>query len=184
MYFEDKLQVAEVLDAMGVDIIEAGFPIASEGDFEAVSANAERTKNAVIAWASPAPSKAISRVAAKLFGKARETPHTHLRIDLAHSFATSDEQKRRAGAWRSSRGPLVKRATSSMMSNGRRWMRRAPRLITSVVASRRAIKAGATTINLPDTVGYALPAEYEAMFRAVRERVPGADQSDFLRPLP
>ena len=49
MYLEDKLQVAEILDAMGVDIIEAGFPIASEGDFEAVSAIAERTQNAVIA---------------------------------------------------------------------------------------------------------------------------------------
>ena len=65
MTFEDKLEVAELLDTMGVDIIEAGFPIASIGDFEAVSAIAKRAKTATIAGLAPGRSKVISRAVAR-----------------------------------------------------------------------------------------------------------------------
>jgi 2-isopropylmalate synthase len=76
MYIEDKLQVAELLDAMGVDIIEAGFPIASEGDFEAVSAIAERTKNAVIAGLARAIEGDIARCGEAVRKARRPRIHT------------------------------------------------------------------------------------------------------------
>ena len=82
MYLEDKLQVAEVLDAMGVDIIEAGFPFASEGDFEAVSAIAARTQNAVVAGLARAIEADIARCA-EAVRKARRPAHPHLHLDLA-----------------------------------------------------------------------------------------------------
>src|SRR5437016_1088837 len=96
MTHEEKLEVAEVLDQMGVDIIEAGFPIASEGDFAAVHEIAQRTKNSVVCG-----------------------------------------------------------------------------------LARAAIKAGATTINIPDTVGYTVPDEYYNLFKTVRERVPNSDKAVF-----
>ncbi|MEJ0094823.1 MAG: 2-isopropylmalate synthase [Methylocella sp.] len=177
MYFEDKLQVAEVLDAMGVDIIEAGFPIASEGDFEAVSAIAERTKNAVIAGLARAIEGDIARCGEAVRKARRPRIHTFVStspIHLQHQMNKSEEQvleiiARTVGQARN----LVDDVEWSAMDATRTPIDYLCRCVEA------AIKAGATTINLPDTVGYALPAEYEAMFRAVRERVPGADKAIF-----
>ena len=93
MYLEDKLQVAEVLDAMGVDIIEAGFPIASEGDFEAVSSIAERTQNAVIAGLARAIEADIARCGEAVRKARRPRIHTFVSTSPIH-LAVSDEQIR------------------------------------------------------------------------------------------
>lgn len=84
MYLEDKLQVAEVLDAMGVDIIEAGFPIASEGDFEAVSSIAERTQNAVIAGLARAIEADIARCGEAVRKARRPRIHTFVSTSPIH----------------------------------------------------------------------------------------------------
>src|SRR5215470_14860846 len=92
MTHEEKLEVAEVLDAMGVDIIEAGFPIASEGDFLAVNEIAQRTRNAVVCGLSRAGQKDIDRS-----GAARTHPHLHLHIAGPHEMEAADGG--RAGLW-------------------------------------------------------------------------------------
>jgi 2-isopropylmalate synthase len=177
MYLEDKLQVAEILDAMGVDIIEAGFPIASEGDFEAVSAIAERTQNAVVAGLARAIEADIARCAEAVRKARRPRIHTFVStspIHLQHQMNKSAEEvlgiiARTVAQARN----LVDDVEWSAMDATRTPIDYLCRCVEA------AIKAGATTINLPDTVGYALPAEYEAMFRAMRERVPGADKVVF-----
>ncbi len=177
MYLEDKLQVAEILDAMGVDIIEAGFPIASEGDFEAVSAIAERTQNAVIAGLARAIEADIARCA-EAVRKARR-PRIHLFISTSPLHMKYKLQKQPA--------QVLDLITASVT--------RARNLVDDVEWSAEdgtrseidflcrcveaAIKAGATTINIPDTVGYAVPGEYQALFETVRARVPNSDKAIF-----
>ena len=177
MYLEDKLQVAEILDSMGVDIIEAGFPIASEGDFEAVSAIAERTQNAVIAGLARATEADIARCA-EAVRKARR-PRIHLFISTSPLHMKYKLKKEPA--------QVLDLVTSSVT--------RARNLIDDIEWSAEdgtrseidflcrcveaAIKAGATTINIPDTVGYAVPGEYQALFETVRARVPNSDKAVF-----
>ena len=84
MTHEEKLEVAELLDEMGVDIIEAGFPIASEGDFAAVNEIAKRTKNAVVCGLARAGFKDIDRWRSDQAGQAVAYPHLHLHFPGAH----------------------------------------------------------------------------------------------------
>src|SRR5437588_6334004 len=84
MTHEEKLEVAELLDQMGVDIIEAGFPIASEGDFAAVHEIAKRAKNAVVCGLSPAAFKAIARCAEQIRPAKRSRIHTFLSTSPVH----------------------------------------------------------------------------------------------------
>ena len=177
MHLEDKLQVAEILDQMGVDIIEAGFPIASEGDFEAVAAIAERTRNAGVAGLARAIEADIARCGEAVRKARRPRIHTFVStspIHLRHQMNKSEEQvleiiSRTVTQARN----LVDDVEWSAMDATRTPIDYLCRCVEA------AIRAGATTINLPDTVGYALPHEYEAMFRQVRERVPGADRVVF-----
>lgn len=177
MTFEEKLDVAEMLDTMGVDIIEAGFPIASEGDFEAVSEIARRSKRAVIAGLARAISADIARAGEAVRHAARPRIHTFVStspIHLQHQMRKSEEQvleiiTTTVGQARN----LIDDIEWSAMDATRTPIDYLCRAVEA------AIRAGATTINLPDTVGYATPDEYRAMFKAVRERVPNADKAIF-----
>ncbi|MBA4334543.1 MAG: 2-isopropylmalate synthase, partial [Methylobacterium sp.] len=177
MTFEEKLEVAEMLDAMGVDIIEAGFPIASEGDFEAVSEIARRSKRSTIAGLARAISGDIARAGEAVRHAGKPRIHTFVStspIHLEHQMRKSQEEvleiitKTVAQARN-----LVEDVEWSAMDATRTPIDYLCR------ATEAAIRAGATTINLPDTVGYATPDEYRAMFRQVRERVPNADKAIF-----
>ena len=177
MTFEDKLGVAALLDEMGVDVIEAGFPIASEGDFEAVSEIARRTSRAVVAGLARAVEGDIARAGAAVRHARRPRIHTFVStspIHLAHQMRKSEEDVLAiiARTVTQARG-LVDDVEWSAMDATRTPIDYLCRCVEA------AIRAGATTINLPDTVGYALPEEYRAMFRAVRERVPDADKAVF-----
>ena len=172
MTFEEKLEVADFLDEMGVDIIEAGFPIASEGDFAAVSEIAKRIKRSVVCGLSRAGEKDIDRAGEAV--KAAKRPRIH-------TFISTSPVHRKYKLQKSAEEVLE--MVHFQVSRARNW-------VTDVEWSAEdatrteidylcrcvetAIKAGATTINLPDTVGYATPEEYFQMFRTVRERVPGA----------
>ncbi|MEO1198160.1 MAG: 2-isopropylmalate synthase [Pseudomonadota bacterium] len=177
MTFEEKLEVAEMLDRMGVDIIEAGFPIASDGDFEAVATIAERSDNAVIAGLARAINGDIDRCGEAVKRAKRGRIHTFVStspIHLEHQMRKSQDE-------------VLEIITSTVT--------RARNLIDDVEWSgmdatrtpidylcrcvEAAIKAGATTINLPDTVGYATPDEYRAMFETIRATVPDADKAVF-----
>ena len=177
MTFDDKIKVAELLDEMGVDIIEAGFPVASDGDFEAVSEIARRVSRATVAGLARAIEGDIARAGAAVRHARRPRIHTFVStspIHLAHQMRKSEQEvldiiARTVGQARG----LVADVEWSAMDATRTPIDYLCRCVET------AIRAGATTINLPDTVGYATPAEYRAMFQDVRERVPGADKVVF-----
>jgi 2-isopropylmalate synthase len=174
---EEKLQVAELLDEMGIDVIEAGFPIASQGDFESVHEIAKRSQNAIIAGLARAIPGDIARAGEAVKPAKRPRIHTFVStspIHLAHQMRKSEEEVLAIiAATVAQARNLVEDVEWSAMDATRTPIDYLCRCVEA------AIKAGATTINLPDTVGYAVPEEYAAMFRAVRERVPGADKAVF-----
>ncbi|MFC7051695.1 2-isopropylmalate synthase [Hansschlegelia quercus] len=177
MTFDEKLEVAGLLDKMGVDVIEAGFPIASNGDFEAVAEIARRSENAIIAGLARAIPADIARCGEAVRNARRPRIHTFVStspIHLAHQMRKTEEQVLEIiAATVAQARNLVDDVEWSAMDatrTGHEYLAR---------AVEAAIKAGATTINLPDTVGYATPDEYRAMFVAMRERVPGADKVIF-----
>jgi 2-isopropylmalate synthase len=177
MTFDEKLEVASLLDKMGVDVIEAGFPIASNGDFEAVAEIARRSENAIIAGLARAIPADIARCGEAVRNARRPRIHTFVStspIHLAHQMRKTEEQVLEIiAATVAQARNLVEDVEWSAMDatrTGHEYLAR---------AVEAAIKAGATTINLPDTVGYSTPDEYRAMFVAMRERVPGADKVIF-----
>ncbi len=177
MTFEEKLEVAAYLDEMGVDIIEAGFPIASDGDFEAVAEIAKRTKSATVAGLARAIDKDIDRAGEAVRHARRGRIHTFVStspIHLAHQMKKTEAEVLEivTATVRRARN-LVEDVEWSAMDATRTPI---DYLCQCVDA---AIKAGATTINLPDTVGYATPDEYRDMFRQVRERVANSDKAIF-----
>ena len=174
MTLEEKLQVAEALDEMGVDIIEAGFPIASIGDFEAVAEVARRSKNSVIAGLARAIPADIARAAEAVRHAPQGRIHTFVStspIHLAHQMRKTEEQVLEIiTATVTQARNLIDNIEWSAMDATRTpidYLKRCCEL---------AIKAGATTINIPDTVGYAVPEEYYALIKALREGVPGGDK--------
>ena len=177
MTHEEKLEVAEMLDTMGVDIIEAGFPIASVGDFEAVAEIARQTKNAVVAGLARAIPADIARAGEAVRHAKRGRIHTFVStspIHLAHQMRKSEEDVLDIiSATVAQARNLVDDVEWSAMDSTRTPIEYLCRCVET------AIKAGATTINLPDTVGYAVPEEYRRMFKTIRERVPNADKAVF-----
>ena len=177
MTHDEKLAVADLLDEMGVDIIEAGFPIASDGDFEAVAEVAKRAKNAVVAGLARAIFKDIDRCAEAVRHARRPRIHTFVStspIHLAHQMKKTETEVLDIIAETVTRARnLVDNVEWSAMDATRTSVEYLCRCVET------AIKAGATTINLPDTVGYATPDEYRAMFQTVRSRVPDSDRAIF-----
>ena len=177
MTLDEKIQVAELLDDMGVDIIEAGFPIASNGDFEAVSKIAERSQNSIIAGLARAIPEDIDRAGEAVKKAKRGRIHTFVStspIHLEHQMKKNEEEvleiiKKTVTLARS----YVEDVEWSGMDATR----------TSIdflcKCCEVAIKNGATTINIPDTVGYAIPHEFNNLIKTLREKVPGADEVIF-----
>lgn len=177
MTFEEKMDVADCLDEMGVDIIEAGFPIASDGDFEAVAEIARRVKTSTVAGLARAINGDIDRCGEAVRHARRGRIHTFVStspIHLAHQMRKNEDEVLDIIASTVKRARnLVEDVEWSAMDATRTPIDYLCRCVET------AIKAGATTINLPDTVGYATPAEYKAMFEEVRARVPDADKAIF-----
>ncbi len=177
MTLEEKLQVAELLDDMGVDVIEAGFPIASEGDFEAVQEIARRSKRAVIAGLARAIPADIARAGDAVLMAQRPRIHTFVStspIHLAHQMRKTEEEVIEIIlATVTQARNLVDDVEWSAMDATRTPIDYLCRCVEA------AINSGATTINLPDTVGYATPSDYRQMFEDVRSRVPNADKAIF-----
>jgi 2-isopropylmalate synthase len=177
MTFEEKLEVAELLDSMGVDIIEAGFPIASEGDFEAVSEIARRADRAVIAGLARAINGDIDRAGAAVRHARAGRIHTFVStspIHLAHQMRKSEAEVLEIITATVTRARnLIDDVEWSAMDATRTPLEYLVRCVDA------AIRAGATTINLPDTVGYATPDEYRNMFAHVRAHVANSDKAVF-----
>ncbi len=174
MTTDEKLQMARQLERLGVDIMEAGFPIASRGDFEAVTAVAAEIRGPVIAGLARANEADIKRAWEALKGAERPRIHTFLAtsdIHLQYKLRKTREEVLRmireaVGLARS----LCADVEFSPEDAGR------TDLNYLVECCHVAVEAGATTLNLPDTVGYCLEPEYEKMFADVKARVPGAER--------
>src|SRR3954466_7462079 len=170
MNLEDKLEVAQALVDLGVDVIEAGFPIASPGDFEAVREVANTISGATICGLARCNEKDIDRAWEALKG----APDGRIHVFLATS-AIHREFKLRMG-----KEEIIQRAVDSVKRaksycdniefSPEDAARTEIDFLCDVVEA--AIDAGATTVNIPDTVGYAVPVQYAGVIRTLFERVP------------
>jgi 2-isopropylmalate synthase len=177
MTFEEKLEVADLLDALGVDVIEAGFPIASDGDFEAVTAIAKRVKRATVAGLARAAAKDIDRCAEAVRHAVRPRIHTFISTSPLHMKYKLQKDPSEVLDMITAQCSRARNLVDDVEWSAEDGTRTEIDFLCRAV--ELAIKAGATTINIPDTVGYTVPEEYEYIFRTVRERVPNSDKAIF-----
>ena len=176
MTHDEKLEIAEMLDDMGVDIIEAGFPIASEGDFAAVSEIAKRANDSVICGLARAKAGDIERAWEAVSHAARPRIHTFIGTSPLHRDIPGLSMDQMAEVIHDT-VTLARNLCDDVQWSPMDATRTEPDYLARVVEI--AIKAGATTINIPDTVGYAVPRESARIIEMLRERVPGADEITF-----
>jgi 2-isopropylmalate synthase len=177
MTHEEKLEVAELLDEMGVDIIEAGFPIASQGDFEAVHEIAQRTKQAVVCGLSRAGQADIDRAAEAIKPARRGRIHTFISTSPVHMKWKLQLEPEKVYEMVIASVTRARNYTDDVEWSCEDGTRTEHDFLCRCIEA--AIDAGATTINIPDTVGYTVPEEYYALFKMVRERVPNSDRARF-----
>jgi len=173
MNIEEKLRLARQLQLLRVDVMEAGFPISSVGDFEAVKLIAEKIRGCTVAALARAVKADIDRAWEAI--RDAEKPRIHIFIatsdlHLKYKLKKTREQVLKDAVWAVQYGKsLCPEIEFSCEDASRTDIG----FLCQIVEA--AIKAGATIINLPDTVGYSIPDEYGAMFRTIRERVPNID---------
>ncbi|MCC9003407.1 MAG: 2-isopropylmalate synthase [Candidatus Competibacter sp.] len=174
---DEKVRIAKTLERMRVDVIEAGFPIASPGDFEAVRAVARAVKDSVVCGLARAADADIDRAGEALKEAAACRIHTFiatspihmkmkLRLEPDRVLERAVEAVRRARRWTDDVEFSAEDAGRSELD-----------FLCRVVEA--AIEAGARTINIPDTVGYNLPDQFAHTIRSLIERVPNADKAIF-----
>jgi 2-isopropylmalate synthase len=171
MNLEEKLRMAKQLERLGVDVIEAGFPVASEGDFAAVRAIAGGIGSCVVAALCRAVAPDIQRAWEAIRQARRPRIHTFIAtsdIHLVHKLRKTREQVIADVAMAVS---LARSLCEDVEFSCEDASRSDVSFLSEVVGT--AVRAGAGVINLPDTVGYAIPEEYGRMFRHIREHVPG-----------
>ena len=176
MSHEEKLEIAGLLDEMGVDIIEAGFPIASEGDFKAVSEIAMNSENSVICGLSRANFADIDRCWEAVQHAKQPRIHTFIGTSPLHRAIpdlTKDQMADLIHETVTHARNLCDNVQWSPMDATRTEWDYLARVVEI------AIKAGATTINIPDTVGYTAPVESADLIRRLIAEVPGADDVIF-----
>ena len=175
MNLEEKISVAQVLEEMGVDVIEAGFPIASNGDFEAVNVIAKRIKKASVAGLARATPKDIDRAAEALKPAVRPRIHTFISTSPLHmKFKLQMEPEAVHQAVIDSVG-RARNLCDDVEWSPEDGTRTEHDFLCRCVES--AVKAGARTINIPDTVGYTIPTEFAALIEMLRNRVPNIDKA-------
>ncbi|MDY0171100.1 MAG: 2-isopropylmalate synthase [Thermoguttaceae bacterium] len=175
MNLAEKMEIANALVELGVDVIEAGFPISSPGDFEAVSAIAKGVRGAIICGLARCREADIDRA----WEAVRHAEQPRIHVFLATS-AIHREHKLKM-----SKEDIVERAVAGVKravgycSNIEFSPEDAVRTETDFLCQvvERAIAAGATTVNIPDTVGYATPAQMNNVIRILRNRVPNIDKA-------
>ena len=175
MTLPEKLRIAAILDEMGVDIIEAGFPIASNGDFEAVSEVAKMCKSAIVAGLARASKRDIDRAWEALQHARRPRIHTFIStspLHMKHKLQMEPEEVAEAVKMSVSHARNLCEDVEWSCEDGTRTE---PDFLCRTVEI--AIKAGATTVNIPDTVGYTTPDEYFELITMMKNRVPNIDMA-------
>jgi len=175
MNVEEKIRVAKQLERLNVDVIEAGFPISSEGEFEAVKAIALEVKGPEICALARANRQDIDRAWEAVKHAEKPRIHTFIAtsdIHLRHKLKMSREEVldaiREAVSY-------AKRFTENVEFSPEDATRTDIDFLSEVIET--AIEAGATTVNIPDTVGYSIPSEFGRIIRTLKERVPNIDKA-------
>ena len=175
MNLEEKLRISELLEEMGVDVIEAGFPIASNGDFESVTEVAKLVKEAVVCGLARSARGDIERAAEALKPATQARIHTFISTSPLHmKFKLQMEPDDVYQAVIDSVS-YARNFTDNVEWSPEDGSRTEHDFLCRCVEA--AINAGATTINIPDTVGYALPDEFGALIAMLVERVPNSDKA-------
>src|ERR1700722_12107287 len=174
MNLAEKVEIAHALTELGVDVIEAGFPIASPGDFEAVQAVSQQVQGPIICGLARCNEADINRAWEAL----RESPKPRIHVFLATSAIHREFKLRMA------KEEIVRRAVAGV-ERAKKYCddvefspedaaRTELEFLAEVV--EKAVAAGATTINVPDTVGYAVPSQYAETFAYLKKHVRGIDK--------
>ena len=176
MTLSEKLRVAKALSELRVDIIEAGFPAASPGDFESVKEIADRNFGPTICGLARCNPADIEKVYEAVKGAERHRIHVFVATSAIHrehklKMAKEEIIKSAVGAVRMAR-ELVDDVEFSPEDASRTELSYLAEVVTA------AIEAGATTVNIPDTVGYTVPAEFDRLFRYLIDNVPNIDDID------
>src|SRR6266481_6343819 len=171
---KDKLRLAWQLDKLGVDIIEAGFPIASDEEFRAVRRIAAEVHRPVIAGLSRANLADIERAWSALEGAKRPRIHTFLAISDLHLQCKLKMTREQALDQVHEAVSFARTLCNDVEFSPEDATRSDVDFLCQVLTA--AVAAGATVLNIPDTVGYAIPDEFAALIRTIRERVPGIEK--------
>lgn len=177
MTLDEKIRIAEALEAMGVDVIEAGFPAASNGDFEAVARIAATVRDASVCGLARAQERDIRRTAEALKDAARPRIHTFIATSPLHMKYKLRMEPEQVLAAITHSITLARSLCDDVEWSCEDGSRSEMDFLCRAIET--AIKAGARTINIPDTVGYAVPDEFGELFRTVMTRVPNSDQAVF-----
>jgi 2-isopropylmalate synthase len=174
---DEKIRIAKALERMHVDVIEAGFPIASQGDFESVQAVAKAVKDSTVCGLARALDKDIDRAGEALKGANSARIHTFIATSPIHMEMKLRMQPDQVLAQAIAAVKRARKYTDNVEFSpedaGRSELDFLCRVLEAVIA------AGATTVNIPDTVGYNLPHQFGELIRTLRERVPNADKAIF-----
>ncbi len=172
---QEKLEIARQLAKLGVDVIEAGFPISSPGDFEAVKLVAQQVKGPIIAGLARATKEDIKRAWDAV--KYSQKPRIHVflatsKIHMKYKLKKAKEEILRLAV---EGVKYAKKLTDDVEFSPEDASRTEPKFLHQVIEA--VIAAGATTVNIPDTVGYATPVEFGKLIRGIREGVPNIGQA-------
>jgi len=177
MSLSEKIQIAEIFDTMGIDIIEAGFPIASEGDFESVSEVSKVVKNVQVCGLARAGDKDVDRAGAAVKHAVNPRIHTFIAtspIHMKYKLQMDEDQVIDAIHRSVSRARNLVEDVQWSAEDATRTDRD---FLYKCVET--AISSGASTINIPDTVGYTTPEEYFEIIDSLINNVPSADKVTF-----
>jgi len=177
MTLEEKLKVAKHLDRLGVDTIEAGFPITSEDDFEAVKKIAQTVKNAEVCGLARAVKKDIQRAWDAVKYSSKPVIHTFLATSPIHRKYKLKKNKQQILEMAVEAVSFAKSLGAKVIFSPEDGSRTEPEFLYEVITS--VIKAGAETINIPDTVGYATPEEFKELFENILKNVEGSQGTVF-----
>ncbi len=169
MNLKEKLEVARMLEALGVDVVEAGFPIASAGDFEAVCAVAEELTRCTVAALARAVEADIDRAGQAVAKARRKRIHVFCATSEIHRTYKLRRAKEEIVRMSVEGVRQAKTYSQDVEFSPEDAARTEPEFLAEVVGA--VIEAGATTVNIPDTVGYAMPEQFAALIRYLREHV-------------
>jgi 2-isopropylmalate synthase len=177
MHHDEKLRMAHQLSALGVDVIEAGFAIASEGDLQSIQRIAREVRGPRIASLARCTRADIEAAARAIEPAEKNRIHVFLASSDLHLEAKLKITREQALQYSAEAVEYARTFTDNVEFSPEDATRSDPEFLIKMVTG--VVKAGATTINLPDTVGYTTPDEYRALFRRMKAEVPGAEKVVF-----